>query len=138
MEQLTRTPPSMKSRRQRPAPSKTPAMSGPGAGSLATEGRTWPTIWPKAPSSELPVQVAGSRPEETQRRMARSSAFLGGVTRATAWACEGPGLGVGLRDVGVVDFLLLLFEGFGRGKFLRRRLGAGREELFQSAAGLVG
>src|ERR1700735_1790648 len=68
----------MKSRRQLPAPSKTPAISGPGAGSLAADGKTWDTIWPKAPKSELPVHVATILPEETQRRMARSSAFLGG------------------------------------------------------------
>ena len=36
------------------------------------------------------------------------------------------GLRVGLRDVGVVDFLLLLFEGIGRGKLLRGRLRASR------------
>ncbi len=48
------------------------------------------------------------------------------------------GLRVGLRDVGVVDFLLLLFERFGRGKLLRRGLLAGREELLQRAAGLGG
>ena len=147
MEQFTSTPPSMKSRRQLPAPSNTPAISGPGGGSLAAEGRTWATIWPKVPSSELPVQVAGSRPDETQRRMARSSAFFGGVGRPNP---EGPapcrrwtgvrlgGLRIGLRDGGVVDFLLLLFERLGRGDFLRRGLLAGREELLQRAAGLAG
>jgi len=95
------------------------------------------------------VQVAGSRPEEMQRRMARSSAFLGGVWPRDSLGGLRPagvalvvglwvGLGVGLRDVGVVDFLLLLFARFGRGKLLRSRLFARREELFQCAAGLIG
>src|SRR5580700_4567007 len=77
----------MKSRRQPPAPSNTPAISGPGVGSFAAEGRTWPTIWLKAPKSWLPVQVAAILPEEIQRRMARSSAFFGEVGRAAldAW-----------------------------------------------------
>ncbi len=103
-------------------------------------------------------RVAGAggrqaRPEETQRRIARSSAFLGGVGCARrlrglrpAWAVCGLstvglrliGLGVGLRDVGVVDFLLLLFEGLGRGKLLRSGLLAGGEELLQRAASLAG
>src|SRR5450432_917653 len=91
----------MKSRRQPPAPSNTPAISGPGGGSFAAEGRTWPTIWLKAPKSWLPVQVAGSLPEEIQRRMARSLAFLGGVGRigladwvpaVFAWFTAGVGL----------------------------------------------
>src|SRR3984893_7257904 len=91
----------MKSRRQPPAPSNTPAISGPGGGTFAAEGRTWPTIWPKAPKRWLPVQVAGSLPEETQRRMARSSAFFGGVGRtalaawvlaAFGWLTTGAGL----------------------------------------------
>src|ERR1035441_3197945 len=77
-EQFTRTPPSMKSSRQLPAPWNTPAMIGPGGDSLFAPGRTDESICPNAPRRELPVQVAGSRPELTQRRMARSSAFLGG------------------------------------------------------------
>ena len=86
MEQFTRTPPSMKSRRQPPAPSNAPAISGPGGGSFAAEGRTWPTIWLNPPRSWLPVQVAAILPEEIQRRMARSSAFFGGVGRAALGA----------------------------------------------------
>src|SRR5450432_3040457 len=91
----------MKSRRQPPAPSNTPAISGPEGGCFAAEGRTWPTICPKAPKSWLPVQVAGSLPEEIQRRIARSSAFFGGVGRtllaawvpaAFAWLTAGDGL----------------------------------------------
>ena len=101
-------------------------------------------IWPKAPNNWLPVQVAGSLPELTQRRIARSSAFLGGaiccwLLPPPATGCgRGGHLAVGLRYVCVVDVLLLLLEGLRFGDLLRGGLLAGGEELLQCAAGHVG
>ena len=68
----------MKSRRQPPAPAKTPAMVGPAWGACSPpEERTEESIWPKAPRSALPVHDEGRRPEVMQRLMARSSGVMG-------------------------------------------------------------
>ena len=85
----------MKSSRQLPAPTKTPAMLGPGCGlSLCGDLRCDRGEHLAEGTKEL---VAGADwrevvPELTQRRIARSSAFLGGaaVRRLPGWlaACE--------------------------------------------------